>query len=190
MLPEFIKSCVLINLMHRALNLSSQRLLLGLAFLASVSSVAFAEALPGPADIERVKPLPSQPGFDHSHDQDAVVPRTEPMLPMPEAAKNVHFVLNDVQIEGVTAFTPQQLVELYGPLMHQEITLEAIYKLAEELDAALHRRGLFSLTRARAEPAYSRRQGQNHRHRRASSARSTCRIICGIPLSSAPMSTA
>src|ERR1039458_8568042 len=89
--------------------------ILSIGLSVALSSAALAEVLPGPADVGRIKPEEKLVVPDHSQDQNATVPTLTPTAPIPEGAKSIHFTLKAVSIEGMTAFTPDQVADIYAP---------------------------------------------------------------------------
>jgi hemolysin activation/secretion protein len=54
-------------------------------------------------------------------------------LEVPKGAENIHFVLKQVVIEGVHAYSPDRFVPLYNNLWGQDITLADMYTLADHI---------------------------------------------------------
>jgi hemolysin activation/secretion protein len=93
-------------------------------------STSWAQALPGPADAGRIRPEEKIVAPDHSQDQKVTVPANPPSVPIPKAAKGINFVLKAVSIEGATAFTAEQLADIYTPYLDKEVTLDVAWMIA------------------------------------------------------------
>jgi hemolysin activation/secretion protein len=113
-------------------------LCLALALLASAS--AHAQAVPGPADAGRIRPemappvrAPAMPSIP--------APAPNPVMPVPDEAQHIQFLLKDVRIEGATAFTPEQLRDIYTPYLGREITLDIVYMMAGRITERYHNAG-------------------------------------------------
>jgi hemolysin activation/secretion protein len=99
----------------------------------------------GPVDPSRIQqdlPLPEIP----SRPQEIVIPRQEESTPPPGAAE-VRFVLTSLEIDGVTAFPPEQVQALYQAKLNTEISLADLYGIADGLNQ-LYRREGYILSRA------------------------------------------
>ncbi len=111
---------------------------------AALTSAALAQQpLPGPADAGRIKPEEKIPAPDHNEDHNITVPHEAPAVPIPEAAKNIHFTLKSVRIDGVTAFTSEQLGSIYAPYIGKEISLDIAYVMANTITERYRRAGYF-----------------------------------------------
>lgn len=108
---------------------------------------ALAQTVPGPADIGRVKPEERLPILDHTEDGQITVPTGIPAVEIPKGAEDIHFVLKDVRVEGATAFTPEQLQDIYTPYMDKKITLDVAYVMAGMITERYRNAGYF-LSRA------------------------------------------
>lgn len=115
------------------------------AVVAVSASTAFgAETIPGPADVGRVQPQVTLPAPDHSQDQNVVVPGLSPTMPVPESAKNVHFVLRQVVLEGsMRAFTFAQLEDIYALYYDKDVTLDIAYAIAGAITERYSSAGYF-----------------------------------------------
>ena len=120
---------------------------LGLGFCLMLASGAYAQVVPGPADIGHIKPEEKLPVIDHSQDSQVTIPSIAPTVPIPKEAKGIHFTLQAVRIDGATAFTPDQLRDIYGPYLGKDITLDIAYKIAGQLSERYRNAGYF-LSRA------------------------------------------
>jgi hemolysin activation/secretion protein len=116
-------------------------------YLLIFPTTLYAQALPGPADISRIKPEEKIMAPDRSKDQQVAVPTAVPLAQIPEAAKSFHFTLNMVNIEGITAFTSKEMADIYAPYIHKDVSLDIIYVMANAITARYHNAGYF-LSRA------------------------------------------
>lgn len=92
---------------------------------------AMAQALPGPADPGRIdERFEAQPVPQSS--APVAIPEPSQAQP-PEQAEKVRFVLNDLQLEGVTVYGHETLRQLAAPLLGKEISLLDLYTLRDAL---------------------------------------------------------
>ncbi|MGM0423189.1 MAG: ShlB/FhaC/HecB family hemolysin secretion/activation protein [Pseudomonadota bacterium] len=106
-----------------------------------------AQTIPGSADAGRIDAAP----------EDILPPQDKPQIilpesitpddPMPEDAETLRFVLNDVTIEGMTAFSRNQVADIYQDELGQEIPLSRVWDFAARLTALYQAEGYF-LSRA------------------------------------------
>jgi hemolysin activation/secretion protein len=90
--------------------------------------------IPGSADVSRIEPDEKIVKEHILHDGwEKQATNVLPSLPMPENAKDIHFVLKGVKIEGMTVFADEQVADLYASDLNQNITLEKVYQMAEAL---------------------------------------------------------
>ena len=119
---------------------------LGVALYLSLPPVVCAQtlpAIPGPADVGRIKPeerqLPLPPGPAPS----VLPPSPAPLTQMPEGAGAIHFTLKDIRIEGATAFTPDRLRDIYAAELGKDITLAGVYDIAASITQRYRAAGYF-----------------------------------------------
>jgi hemolysin activation/secretion protein len=124
-----------------------RRILLAVSISAACISAANAQRLPGPADVGRIIPAEPLTETDHSHDGQVVIPQMQQSEGAPEAAKGIHFVLKGVTIEGVTAFKPEQVTDIYTAYIGKEVTLDVAWMIAGSLTERYRNAGYF-LSRA------------------------------------------
>ncbi len=98
----------------------------------------------GPIDPSRIQQELQPPQVPTSPGEITIPRREEPTAPA--GAENVRFVLKTLDIQGVTAFTPEQLAPLYEAKLNTEISLAELYILADQLNN-LYRQGGYILTR-------------------------------------------
>ena len=118
-----------------------------LSLSVAVSSRVLAETLPGAADVGRIKPEEKIVVPDRSQDQQLTVPAVLPSAPIPEAAKTIHFTLKSVDIEGMTAFTREQMADVYAPYIGKEVSLDVVWTIAGMITERYRNAGYF-LSRA------------------------------------------
>lgn len=117
-----------------------------------VPSVACAQAAPFPfvpnaADISRIKPEENVPRRDFSQDKSINISVQKGSAPVPEAAKSVKFNLKSVNIIGATAFSIDELSDIYSEYIGKEITLDVVYMMAGAITERYRNAGYF-LSRA------------------------------------------
>lgn len=137
-LPEKLNSRVV---------LGASLLALGVALLPLSSAFAQALDVPGAADPSRIRP--PAPMVDPSA---PVAPRRPTVSIMPEqgapqGAAAIRFTLNSIQLEGISAFAPEELAPIYAPLLCEEITLDKVWGIANAITAHYRDHGYF-LSRA------------------------------------------
>src|SRR6185369_3448547 len=99
--------------------------------LVACAMTAGAQPVPGgvqPGQIERQLERPREP-----RPAGEVVVPAAPDSRAPADAERVRFTLNRVAVEGVTAYTEEQLRSAWQPLLGKEVTLADLYKVAETL---------------------------------------------------------
>ena len=113
----------------------------------SSASAAHAAALPGPADAGRIDQRQAAPPPAPELLPPAGPMNVVPLVPAPEASKNVTIRLTEVHIAGMTAFTDAQIKDIYAPYIGREITLDTVWLIAGQLTERYHNAGYF-LSRA------------------------------------------
>ena len=84
-----------------------------------------------PGAVERSIPLQQIP---ESSGQDLRVPAAPPTK-APSGAASILFTVNEIQIDGATALSPEQLAETYGDLVGTRISLSELYGVANAITA-------------------------------------------------------
>lgn len=92
-------------------------------------------------------------------------PRQAPELSVPQSAptrapagaEQIRFVLNDIELDGVTAYPPDALRSFYADLIGREVSLSDIYRVADEIQRKYREDGYF-LARS-IVPAQTVREG-------------------------------
>lgn len=90
---------------------------------ANVAAVAFAlgacsalaDTLPSPADPSRIEPLDQQ-SVPERPPAKIVIPEVKSSITVPDAAKQLTFTLQRVKIDGVTAFTENEVAKSISPI--------------------------------------------------------------------------
>ncbi len=101
---------------------------------AFLSHTALAQEVPGSADAGQV---------ERNLRQRITVPNVAPDIQVkdmttgraPAGAESVRFTLNDLKLEGVTAYNDAELKTVYGGVLGQTISLADLYKIAADLTA-------------------------------------------------------
>lgn len=112
------------------------------------ASHAFAQtALPGSADAGRIEAQPEDI-LPAKRPEKIIVPEMETAEALaPEGAQGVTFVLQGVTIKGASAFTQDDLDDIYKPFIGQEIKLSRIWIFAQAITKRYQQAGYF-LSRA------------------------------------------
>lgn len=116
---------------------------------AVIAGPAHAQPLPGPADIDQVKPA-EQPRFILQPPSPGLVDMTTPRLPdleAPTGAANISFTPIRFEIEGSTVFSQAELAAIYAPYLGKETTVDVIWTVANAITAKYRDAGYF-LSRA------------------------------------------
>ncbi len=80
-------------------------------------------------------------------DQSLELPESSAISPPPESAKTISFVLKDVIVMGASAFSQDQLRDIYAPYQGRRVTLDIAWKIANDITARYRNNGYF-LSRA------------------------------------------
>ena len=112
----------------------SRTLLIALMTTAVFGSAAYAQEVPGSADAGQV---------ERNLRQRITVPNVAPDIQVkdistgraPAGAESVRFTLQDLKLEGVTAYSDAELKKVYGGVLGQNISLADLYKIAADLTA-------------------------------------------------------
>jgi hemolysin activation/secretion protein len=106
-----------------------------------------APVLPGPADAGRIGDGNKMEIPDRSEDGRVAIPSIMPSVPVPEGADKIQFVLKDVDIQGLTAFTPEHMRDIYAPYIGKKVGLDTAWKIVGEITKRYRDAGYF-LSRA------------------------------------------
>ena len=93
------------------------------------------------AAVAQVIPPSAQPGRERERFTEPVAPQAEPggaaiSLPStvaPKGAEHIKVLVRDVHIVGMTVYTQEQLAPLYADLIGHQVTLQAVYDLAQKV---------------------------------------------------------
>jgi hemolysin activation/secretion protein len=104
-------------------------------------------------------PIPEAPGREQERFREPVLPRAEPRGPVvelrataaPEQADAIRLTIRRVTIEGSTVYRPEAFAPFYQDLVGREVTLKAIYDLAQRITAKYGADG-YVLSRAIVPP--------------------------------------
>lgn len=111
--------------------------------LGMIPPAVLAQAIPGPADAGRIKPEDKLPTVDRPLGRQANVPPAIPAMEVPEAVRSTHLVLRGVRIEGGTAFTPEELRDIYAPYLGKDVTFATAYLMAGMITERYRNAGYF-----------------------------------------------
>ena len=126
--------------------LLSRVLVPGTAVLALIwHSDAFAQAIPGTVDPGRLEQQ-FKPPLGPSPIPDVVTPESPEVVPPTDAA-NIRFLLRQVNIDGLTVFSEEQLKPLYNDVIDHEVSLADVFRIAEAITSKYRSDG-YILTRA------------------------------------------
>jgi hemolysin activation/secretion protein len=111
--------------------------------LSSAAGAVDVPDIPGSADVGRIKPEQKLPTIDQTKGGSINIPSSVPTVEIPEGAKGIKFELKNVRIEGATAFTPEQLQDIYTPYIGRTITLDVAYIMAGAMTERYRNAGYF-----------------------------------------------
>src|SRR5215813_1888741 len=115
---------------------------------------AVAQVLPAP-----IIPPSERPGREPQRFEQPVLPRAQPRGPVialpstvaPEGAESVKLVIRSVQVTGSTVYSADAFAPLYADLIGHEVSLQAVYDLAQRITAKYGQDG-YVLSRAVVPP--------------------------------------
>jgi hemolysin activation/secretion protein len=111
-------------------------LMLALLACAWISSRAWAQSSQFPSSADpalvprQVQPEPTPPP-----PEGPIIERPREVIQAPPGADQIRFVLNKVEIDGATVYTPEQLRQFYQSYLGTEISLLTVYQIAEAIGA-------------------------------------------------------
>lgn len=109
---------------------------------------AFAQPLPGPADIDRVKPAtPDRLPPQSSSPQTGISTGDQSLTEVPPQASDIKITLHHIDFKGVTVFTELELKALYQDSIGKEVPLSTLWIIANKLTMKYRADGYF-LSRA------------------------------------------
>jgi len=93
------------------------------------------------AAVAQPVPPSAQPGRERERFTEPPAPLAQPggqaiALPStvaPKGAERINVLVRDVQIVGMTVYTQEQMAPLYADLIGRQITLQAVYDLAQKI---------------------------------------------------------
>ncbi len=112
-------------------------------------SNAYTQAIPGPADAGRVS-VPTLPVPEREDDAPITIPQWEAPEVEPEADA-VQFTLNEIRLDGVTAFAPDRLHPLYREHLEHPVTVQTLQQIVNAITGYYRSQGYF-LSRAYLTP--------------------------------------
>ena len=108
-------------------------LLLSASFTAFMVTPALAVVdIPGSADAGRTQESVPSPDFKNDLSPQINIPEVR-VENAPEGAENIKFVLNAIVLEGVTAYSQDELQSLYSNYIGTEIRLTDVYAIAQSI---------------------------------------------------------
>lgn len=117
--------------------MSRQRVLSKFFFLAALLSVgvntAHAQVLPGPADPARKEQQFEKFRVPEKVEDGVITIPKLPDLAIPENADQIKFVLKEARVTGVEGVDYNEIAVYYTPYLNYEISLEKLYKIAEDI---------------------------------------------------------
>lgn len=116
------------------------------------ADTAFAQVIPGTADPARTQSNIPQELMPPPEEAPAALPDDAPAAtPVPDWAEHLRFPLSDLILDGVTAYTEDELLPLYRHMLGGEVSLADIFALSDALTVKYRNDG-YILSRA-AVPA-------------------------------------
>ncbi|NET71365.1 MAG: ShlB/FhaC/HecB family hemolysin secretion/activation protein [Sphaerospermopsis sp. SIO1G2] len=117
-----------------------------------------AQELPSSADVNRIEPFtPSL--LDTTQSKTVAIPDVAPDVSIPDQASAIRFVLDDLMLEGISAFDKDTIIKQFASNdIGQEVGLDRVYIIASEITSHYRKHGYF-LSRAYV-PAQSIENGQ------------------------------
>ncbi len=113
----------------------------------SLTSFAAPQTIPGSVDAGRII-TEEQINFPkETPDRQILIPKTTSSVPAPDGAKTIHFILKEVKIEGMKAFTTQEILSSYASYLNKEVSLTTAWTIAEAITQRYKAAGYF-LSRA------------------------------------------
>ncbi len=122
-------------------------LLLSVAFIALPLTAYGATIIPGAADINRVPTMPQQEIRDEPLTEGMITNKAQPNQKIPANAGAIHLTLKAINIQGMKAYTPEQIKPLYESLIGKDVTLDAVWDVATKITKKYRDDGYF-LSRA------------------------------------------
>ncbi|MCD6034655.1 MAG: ShlB/FhaC/HecB family hemolysin secretion/activation protein [Rickettsiales bacterium] len=111
-----------------------------------LASRAYAQTLPGSAEVERIIPKPERL-VPPRKSQTITIPEHPTAVKSPESAKTIKFTLKKIVVQDVTVFTVPELEKLYASYIGQEIALDTVWNIADTITAH-YRKEQYFLSRA------------------------------------------
>lgn len=121
-------------------------------FAFTVTTAAHAQVIPGTADPARTHRNIPQEVLPPPEEAPAAIPDDAPATtPVPDWAEHLRFPLNELLLDGVTAYDRKELLPLYQHMLGGEVSLADIFALSDALTVKYRNDG-YILSRA-AVPA-------------------------------------
>lgn len=103
-------------------------------FLGADTGFAQTSQLPPSADPDLV-PRQVQPAPTRPPPEGPIIERPREVIQAPPGADKIRFVLNKIEVDGATVYTPEQLRPFYEKFLGTEISLLQVYGIAEAIGA-------------------------------------------------------
>jgi len=120
------------------------------AAIALTSGQAFAQAVPGSADVSRVPKRLEKPTDFNDIDVSVQVEEGQERS-APAGAEKVKLKLKAIELSGATVYSDKELMRVYGDKVGTQITLADVYGIASQLTAKYRNEG-FILTQVIVPP--------------------------------------
>ncbi len=102
--------------------------------------------IPGSADVGRINPAEKEVTLPKNN-IDITLPKGAENVSAPEQSKSVSFILKQVDIEGATVFSQEQLKPIYQEYLNKQVTLDIVWVMANKITEKYRDKGYF-LSRA------------------------------------------
>jgi hemolysin activation/secretion protein len=116
-------------------------LLVGTTWLAG--SVKAAPVLPNSSDVSRQLLKLRDIEQDKIPEESIIVPKIKHTAEMPAGAKEIHFTLKQVNIEGMTAFSQEQMADIYMANINKDVALSAAWTMVQKITERYRSAGYF-----------------------------------------------
>ncbi|NCC22390.1 MAG: hypothetical protein EOM26_08000 [Alphaproteobacteria bacterium] len=99
----------------------------------ALHTTTFAQTIPGPADAGRIDIRPETLLPPRETPGIVVPPTSDPEAAAPEEASSLSFTLQDVVIEGMTAFSHADMEDIYRSFVGKDIPLSRLWEFAGQI---------------------------------------------------------
>lgn len=112
---------------------SASRMLLVPFLLLTASMPALAQNIPPSAETSRVIPNAEQKPLDFGSVKKPKLKPKSVLSAAPRGAERVAFVLHKITIQGMTAYSPEEVAKLYEGYLEKKITKATVFEIAQKL---------------------------------------------------------